>query len=355
MGDFLPVAMLAAIVVLAAAVLALSLVAVKKRDYTPSPTPADTNTAAEQLKQAQDAQIRQQEQTQALIIRLNERINELEQRLNVTQAQNAGQLNRQLASLGTRVNAVDDNMQQLQRLFRNVKLRGGWGEVQMSAILAQMLTPAQYETNVAIDPESAERVEFALKLPLPDNTHLWLPIDAKCPVEDFERWQAAVEQNNREEAEKCSRALARRLQDEARDIAEKYIRPPYSTDFALLFLPIEGIYQWAVGEPALMQELERKWRVIPTSPSTISAVLNLVQLSHRSLAISQSEGQVWQYLAGVKQEMANLDEAIGKSQKKATEMTNSLDALARRLRVLQRRLNDLEKLEKLSQDNNQDM
>lgn len=348
MGDILPVAMLAAIVVLAATVLALSLVATKKRDTAP----ADTDTAAEQLKQAQDAQIRQQEQTQALIIRLNERINELEQRLNVTQAQNAGQLNRQLASLGTKVNAVDDNMQQLQRLFRNVKLRGGWGEVQLSAILAQMLTPAQYDTNVAIDPESAERVEFALKLPLPDNTHLWLPIDAKCPVEDFERWQAAVEQNNREEAEKCSRALARRLQDEAHDIAEKYIRPPYSTDFALLFLPIEGIYQWAVSEPALMQELERKWRVIPTSPSTVSAVLNLVQLSHRSLAISQSEGQVWQYLAGVKQEMANLDEAIGKSQKKATEMTNSLDGLARRLRVLQRRLNDLEKL---SQDNNQDM
>lgn len=341
MGDILPVAMLGAIVVLGAAVLLLALLATKRRNTAP----ASNDTVAEQLKQAQSAQIRQQEQTQALLIRLNDRINELEQRLNVTQAENVGQLHRQLASLGTKVTAVDDNMQQLQRLFRNVKLRGGWGEIQLSAILAQMLTPAQYDTNVAIDPESAERVEFAIKLPLPDNTHLWLPIDAKCPVEDFERWQAGMEHNNRDEAEKCSRALARRLQDEARDIAEKYIRPPYSTDFALLFLPVEAVYQWAVNEPALVQDMERKWRVIPTSPSTISAVLNLVQLSYRSLAISQSEAAVWQYLAGVKQELANFDEAIAKSQKKAAEQTNHLDNLSRRLRVLQRRLADLEKLE----------
>lgn len=330
MGDILPIAILLGIMALTCVVLATSLIiATRRTANSPADTPA-TNTEA----------VNQQ---------LLARLNELEQRLNVTQAENAGQIHRQISALGTRLGTVDENMQQLQRLFRNVKLRGGWGEVQLSAILAEMLTPTQYDTNVAIDPESAERVEFALKLPLPDNTHLWLPIDAKCPVEDFERWQAAVEQNNRDEAEKCARALSRRLQDEARDIAEKYIRPPYSTDFALLFLPIEAIYQWAVNEPALLQEMERKWRVIPTSPSTIAAVLNLVQLSHRSIALSQSEGQVWQYLAGVKQEMTNFDEAIGKSQKKAGEMTNNLDNLARRLRVLERRLADLEKL---SQDNN---
>lgn len=342
MGDFLPVAMMAVIVVFLACVLALSLYAVKQRNTASLSTP--TPDTAPPINPAQ---------TQAeLLLRISDRLNELEQRLNVTQSENAGQLNRQLAGLHTKVSAVDENMQQLQRLFRNVKLRGGWGEVQLAAILSEMLLPTQYEANVAIDPESAERVEFALKLPLPDNTHLWLPIDAKCPIEDFERWQAAAEAGDREAAEKCGKALARRLQDEARDIAEKYIRPPYSTDFALLFVPIEGIYQWIVAYPALVQEMERKWRVIPTSPGTVSAVLNLVQLSHRSIALSQSESEVWQYLAGVKQELGNFDEAIGKSQKKATEMTNNLDNLARRLRVLERKLADLEKL---SRENERDL
>lgn len=346
MGDILPIAMLAAIVVLVCVVLALALIIVKKRDTADIPTnpPADTyiNNHAANAEAA----------NQQLLARINERLNDLEQRLHNTQAANAGQIHRQIATLNTQMGAVDENMQHLGRLFRNVKLRGGWGEVQLAAILSEFLTPSQYEENVAIDPEASERVEFALKLPLPDNTHLWLPIDAKCPIEDFERWQAAAEQNNRDEADKCSRALSRRLLDEARDIAEKYIRPPYSTDFALLFLPIEGVYQWAVAQPALIQEMERRFRVIPTSPSTLTAVLNLVQLSHRSIALSQSEGQVWQYLEGVKQEITNFDEAISKSQKKATEMTNSLDNLARRLRVLERRLAELEKL---SQDNNRDL
>lgn len=338
MGDLLPILMLAAIVVLTGAVLALSLYIVKKRDHIAAPAnpPADNADAA----------------NQQLLVRVNDRLNDLEQRLHNTQAASAGQIHRQIAALNTQMGAVDENMQHLQRLFRNVKLRGGWGEVQLSAILSEFLTPSQYEENVAIDPESSERVEFALKLPLPDNTHLWLPIDAKCPIEDFERWQAAAEQNNRDEAEKCARALTRRLLDEARDIAGKYIRPPYSTDFALLFLPIESIYQWAVNEPALIQEMERRFRVIPTSPSTLTAVLNLVQLSHRSIALSQGESQVWQYLESVKQEMANFDDAISKSQKKATEMTNNLDNLARRLRVLERRLAELEKL---SQDNNREL
>ncbi|MBQ3199657.1 MAG: DNA recombination protein RmuC [Firmicutes bacterium] len=244
-------------------------------------------------------------------------------------------LNRQLSSL-------EDNVNQLQRLFRNVKLRGSWGEVQLAAVLSEFLSPTQYEANVAIDPEAAERVEFAVKLPLPDNTFMWLPIDAKCPIEDFERLQAAAEQNDRDAADKAEKALSRRLLAEAADIAAKYIRPPYSTDFALLFLPIESIYQWLLTQTDLMQTLQTRHRVIPCGPSTVSAVLNLVQLSHQTLSLSQSEGEVWQYLAGVKQELANFEDALTKTQKKAAELTAHLETLSRRLRVLQRRLNQLE-------------
>lgn len=324
MGDITPIVLLIAIDFLLCAALVLSLMARKRKPDT-EPTPAANDYAA----------INQQ---------LSARLSELEQRLNSVQNENAGLLNRQISALNTKVGAVDENMQHLQRLFRNVKLRGGWGEVQLAAILSEILSPAQYAANVAVDPESSERVEFAVKLPLPDNTHLWLPIDAKCPVEDFERYQAAIEQGNREEAEKFTRALARRLLDESRDIAEKYIRPPYSTDFALLFLPIEGIYQWAIAQPALVREMEQKFRVIPCGPTTLLAVLNLVQMSHRTMAIGQSEGEVWRYLGNVKQEMTGFNEAITKSQKKAAEMTNNLDNLARRLRVLERRLAELEKL-----------
>lgn len=325
MGEQTAIMGLIAIIVLEAIVLVIALITANRRTAANTDNNADNNAEA--------------------YAHLLERLTELEQRLNSTQAESSGVLNRQISRLDTKIGAVDNNMQQLQRLFRNVKLRGAWGEAQLAAILSELLTPAQYDTNVAIDPESAERVEFALKLPLPDNTYMWLPIDAKCPIEDFERWQQAAELGDRDLAEKYGRALGRRLLEESADVAQKYIRPPYSTDFALLFLPIEGIYQWAINQPALIQDMERKWRVIPCSPSTITAVLNLVQVAHRSMAISQRENEVWRYLGNIKQEVANFDGAITKSRKKTAELTNSLDELARRLRALDRRLTELEALE----------
>lgn len=339
MGDILPIAMLIAIILLTGVVLTLSLLLVRKSKAAQTADIPDITNIQALDKAAADKDTSEEINRQLLL-----RLNELEHRLSLVQNENAGVLNRQISALNTRIGAVDENMQHLQRLFRNVKLRGGWGEVQLAAILAEILSPAQYAANVAVDPESTERVEFAVKLPLPDNTHLWLPIDSKCPIEDFERWQTAAEQANREEAEKCARALDRRLMEECRDIAEKYIRPPYSTDFALLFLPMESLYQWVISRPSLVAEMEQKRRVVPCGPTTLLAVLNLVQLSHRTMAIGQSEGEVWRYLGNVKQEMSNFDEAITKSQKKAAEMTSNLDNLARRLRVLERRLAELEKL-----------
>ncbi len=251
----------------------------------------------------------------------------------------------QILLLSRQIQAVNENVNQLQRLFRNIKLRGSWGEIQLGAILAEFLNPSQYESNVAIDPESRERVEFALKLPLQDNTFLWLPIDAKCPIEDFERLQTASESNDIPAAQAAEKALSRRLLAEAADISSKYIRPPYSTDFALLFLPIEGIYQWFLQNDELVQTMQRQYRVIACGPSTISAVLNLVQLSHQTLALNHRESEVWATLAAVRQETANFEDAIGKTQKKAAELTANLENMSRRLRVLERRLNQLENLD----------
>lgn len=244
--------------------------------------------------------------------------------------------------LHQQIQAVNDNVNQLQRLFRNVKLRGSWGEVQLGAILSEMLSPAQYEANVAVDPMSSERVEFALKLPLPDQTYLWLPIDAKCPVEDFQRLQQAQEHNDTAAAQSAARALHRRLLAEAADIAAKYIRPPYSTDFALLFIPIESIYQYALTDADLIQTMERQYRVIPTGPGTISAVLNLLQVSHRSMALATSEREIWQTLSAARSEFAAFDNALGRTRKKADELTADLDNMAKRLRIIERRLSQLE-------------
>lgn len=244
--------------------------------------------------------------------------------------------------LNQQIQSVNDNVNRLQQLFRNIKLRGSWGEIQLGAILSEMLIPAQYEANVAIDPLSNERVEYALKLPLPDNTYLWLPIDSKCPIEDFERLQAAIEQNDSAATQSAARALRRRILSESADIAAKYIRPPYGTDFALLFIPIESIYQYTLTDTELIQSMERQYRVIPTGPSTLSAVLNLLQLSHRSMALATSERELWQTLDTAKSEFAAFDDSIAKTRKKAEELTNNLDNMSRRLRIIERRLNQLE-------------
>ena len=244
--------------------------------------------------------------------------------------------------LHQQMQAVNDNVNRLQQLFRNVKLRGSWGEVQLGAILAEMLSPAQYQANVAVDPLSSERVEFALKLPLPDRTYLWLPIDAKCPIEDFERLQQAWESNDTAAAQSAGRAFKRRLLAEAADISANYIRPPYSTDFAMLFLPIEAIYQYAISDAELVQAMERQHRVIPTGPSTISAVLNLLQLSHRSMALAGSEQEIRRLLGTARDEFASFGDALTKTRKKSDELAAHLDNMARRLRVIEHKLSVLE-------------
>lgn len=252
--------------------------------------------------------------------------------------------NEQIALLNQQINNVGNNVEQLHRLFRNIKIRGIWGEAQLKAILEQTLNQNQYDENVAVNPMASHRVEFALKLPLPDKTHLLLPIDAKCPIEDYQRFVEALENGDQTQQQTALRNLEKRLLQEAADIKEKYIHPPYSTDFALMFLPIEGIYQTMLTNSDLVAKMEREFRVIPTSPATISAVLNILQLSYQTMSIEAQSAEVWQLLGTVKKEFADFGNVLEKNQKKNTEMANNLEELARRIRVMEKKLRDVENL-----------
>jgi DNA recombination protein RmuC len=233
----------------------------------------------------------------------------------------------------------------LKRVLTNVKSRGTWGEVSLGAILEQVLAPEQYARNVEIRHGSRERVEYAIRLPGADGDGpLWLPIDAKFPTEDYERLIEAAERAEAAAVETAGKALEARLRQAARDIAGKYVMPPHSTDFALLFLPTEGLYAEIVRRPGLVDALQRECRVVVTGPTTLLALLNSLRMGFRTLAIQQRSSEVWQVLRAVRTEFARYGEALDRVQKKLQEASNSLDLMATRRRQVDRRLEGVERL-----------
>ncbi|MGI5823941.1 MAG: DNA recombination protein RmuC [Bacillota bacterium] len=230
----------------------------------------------------------------------------------------------------------------LQKLLRNVKIRGTWGEVQLGGILSQMLAPNQYEANVRPDPNGTAVVEYAVKIPDNDGGFIWLPLDAKCPLEDYRRLTAAEENGDRAEKAKALTALCARIKSEAKDIREKYICPPYTTDFAVLFLPLEGLFAEVLQQPDLCEALQKDYRVLVAGPTTLSALLNILQIGYRSAAIQARTDEVWQLLAEVKTEFARFGEAVAKSRKKLQEADHALEAVSRRTRAMERQLRDME-------------
>lgn len=234
----------------------------------------------------------------------------------------------------------------LKRVLTNVKTRGTWGEVQLDALLQQTLAPGQYERNVALPPDSTERVDFALCLPGDDETAppLWLPIDAKFPLEDWQRLCDASEQND-EQAIKTSRAaLLKALEVQAAAIHDKYIVPPHSTDFALLFLPVEGLYAEALRDVATAEQLQRRYRVILAGPSTLAALLNSLRMGFRALAIQQRSGEVWEILGAVKTEFFRFGHVLDKVRRQLGAVTSSIEETGRRTRAMERRLVEVEQL-----------
>jgi DNA recombination protein RmuC len=255
------------------------------------------------------------------------------------------QVHRGLGEMQTLAAGVGD----LKKVLTNVKTRGTWGEVQLEALLEQLLTADQYAKNVATVPKSADRVEFAIRLPGRTEqggaaTPVWLPIDAKFPREDYERLIEAQERADPVAVEDASRALEARIRAEARTIAEKYVSPPHTTDFALLFLPTEGLYAEVLRRPGLTDLLQRDYRVTIAGPTTLTALLNSLQMGFRTLAIERRSSEVWQVLGAVKTEFGKFGDVLAKTKAQLETVTRSIEAAETRTRMMNRKLRDVEAL-----------
>jgi len=234
----------------------------------------------------------------------------------------------------------------LKRVLTNVKTRGTWGEVQLEILLEQMLTPDQYAKNVETVPASGERVEFAIRLPgaKDDGTQVWMPIDAKFPKEQYERLVDAAERADADGVATAGRELERAVRNEAKTIAEKYLSPPLTTDFAILFLPTEGLYAEVMRRPGLSDELQRTHRVTIAGPSTLSALLNSLQMGFRTLALEKRSSEVWQVLGAVKTEFGKFGEVLASTKSALERVAKNIDQAETRTRQMTRKLKSVEAL-----------
>ena len=233
----------------------------------------------------------------------------------------------------------------LKRVLGNVKVRGTFGEAQLGSLLEQVLLPEQYAVNQATRPGSNERVEFAVRMPgRGEGETVWLPIDAKFPAEDFERLQMAQEQGDPVQVEAAAQALENRIKADARSIREKYIEPPYTTDFAILFVPSESLFAEILRRPGLIDALNRERRVVIAGPTTLFAMLNTLQMGFRTLAIERRSAEVWRLLGAVKTEFTRFGDWIAKVRDQVRTVSNTLDTAETRTRQMQRALKEVEAL-----------
>jgi DNA recombination protein RmuC len=234
----------------------------------------------------------------------------------------------------------------LKKVLSNIKTRGCWGEVQLGNLLEQMLTPEQFARNVTIRPESGERVEYAIKLPGRDEhgTPIWLPIDAKFPQAEYQRLIDAEERGDIEAAEAASTALEVSVRTEAKKISEKYLLPPHTTDFGIMFLPTEGLFAEVLRRPGLSDTILHTFHVVITGPTTLAAVLSSLQMGFRTLSIEKRSSEVWTILGAVKTEFGKFGVALEKVQKKLHEATNSIEDASRRSRAVERKLRSAEEM-----------
>src|SRR5213595_1994088 len=233
----------------------------------------------------------------------------------------------------------------LQRVLTNVKTRGGWGEVQLGALLEQLLTSEQFDRNVQTRDESGERVDYAIKLPGEGNgAAVWLPIDAKFPMEDYQRLITAQESGNSVLTDAAMKDLETQLRKSAKDICVKYINPPKTTDFALMFLPTEGLYAEAIRRVGLVEQVQRDCRVVFAGPTTLAALLNSLQMGFRTLAIQQRSSEVWNLLAAVKTEFGKFGESLSAAKEKIEQASRKMEDVDVRSRAITKKLRNVEEL-----------
>jgi DNA recombination protein RmuC len=234
----------------------------------------------------------------------------------------------------------------LKRVLTNVKTRGVWGEVQLENIITQLMTSGQYAKNVKVSPADNGRVEFAIKLPSHDDklAQIWLPIDAKFPVEDYYK---LVESNTQDplEIEKLSKNLETSIKKQAKLINDKYIQPPYTTNFAVMFLPIEALYAEVLKRPGLIEKLQQDYRVVITSPTTLSAILNSLQMGFKTIAIEQRTSEIWKILGSVKTEFVKFSDLLEKTKTKLDQASKVIGDVQTKSNKIQRELREVESLD----------
>ncbi len=340
-----------------------------------------TDTSGMQLRQLQGFGEQLQALTRSNEIRLEAVRVAVEQRLEALREDNSAKLEQMRATvdeklqttletrLGASFKIVSDRLEQvhkglgemqalatgvgdLKRVLANVKTRGTWGEVQLATLLADVLTPQQYATNVITVPGSNQRVEFAIRLPGrgTEGEPCWLPVDAKFPLEEWQRLQDALERADMPGADLARKALADHLRDEARTIRDAYVAPPHTTDFAILFVPTEGLYAEMMARPGFAESLQRDFRVTLTGPTNFLALLNSLQMGFRTLAIEQRSSEVWRVLGAVKTEFLKFGDVMGKVKDKLDQAGRTLDEARGKTTTIARRLRDVEAIPELDAD-----
>lgn len=235
----------------------------------------------------------------------------------------------------------------LKKVLTNVKTRGIWGEIQLENLIEQILTKEQYAKNVITKRGSNERVEFAIRMPGKSNNKeevCWLPIDAKFPMEDYQRLLSAQDLADAVLIEETSKAIENRIKNEAKSIFEKYIDPPNTIDVALLFLPVEGLFAEVLRRPGLFEKIQNEYKVILTGPTTLTAILNSLQMGFRTLAIEKRSSEVWSLLGAVKTEFGKFGDVLDKTQKKLRDASDTIDEASKRTRAIERKLRDVQVL-----------
>ena len=235
----------------------------------------------------------------------------------------------------------------LKRVLTNVKARGTWAEVQLGALLEQMLSPDQYARNVQVKENSREVVEYAIRLPgtddMPDS-HVWLPIDSKFPQEDYLRLVDAADKADADSAQKATASLLRAVQGSAREISEKYLAPPGTTDFAIMFLPTEGLYAEVLRQPGQVEEIQQKYRIVIAGPTTLAAILSSLRMGFQTLALEKRSHEVWSILAAVKTEFGKFGDVLSKVKRQLNTASNTIEQTETRTRAMARKLRDVEQL-----------
>jgi DNA recombination protein RmuC len=302
------------------------------------------HTMLTQLRTLQEDNTRKLEQMRATV---DEKLQStLEKRLGESFRQVSERLEQVYKGLGE-MRSLASGVGDLKKVLTNVKTRGTWGEIRLSHILEQILTPDQYDTNVATKKNSNDRVEFAIKLPGQSgekNEVVWMPIDSKFPQEDYQRLLDAQEAADKEQADKSTRSLEMRIKAEAKFIKEKYLDPPHTTDFGILFLPVEGLYAEVLRRPGLCDNLQREYRIVVAGPTTLAALLNSLQLGFRTLAIEKRSSEVWELLGMVKTEFGKFGDVLAKTKKKLQEASNTIDQAEVRTRAIERKLRDVQEI-----------